>query len=250
MSPHITAIKTHLSYIKESPASVREPPGPRAKATAARSPPADVPDPARSSRPSAAGPRGPRAGGRASAAPGVARERQEHWAAAPTGVRASTCGHRGPRPGVGPPRSFPQHPPPPRLTCGLSSSVSSMGSLSIPGIVEEEGRQPPTAPHAEPPAAANPDPVSPAGAAAVPACTALARRGETKREIPPPGTLIGSRRRPSARRGWPGGAFASRASAANAGRRGREGGASYTRRAPILRARDPPQRVSGNQNVE
>lgn len=40
MSPHITAIKTHLSYIKGSPASLREPPGPRAKATAARSPPA------------------------------------------------------------------------------------------------------------------------------------------------------------------------------------------------------------------
>lgn len=145
-------------------------------------------------------------GGRASAAPGVAREGRELWAATPTGVRASTCGHRGPRPGVGPPRSFLRYPPPPRLTCGLSSSVSSMGSLSIPGIVEEGGRRPPTAPHAEPPAAVNPNRVSLAGAAAVPACAALAtlaRRGETRREIPPPGALIGSRRRPSARRGRP-----------------------------------------------
>lgn len=199
-------------------------------------------------------------GSRASAAPGVAREGRELWAATPTGVRASTCGHRGPRPGVGPPRSFLRYPLPPRLTCGLSSSVSSMGSLSIPGIVEEGGRRPPTAPHAEPPAAVNPNRVSLAGAAAVPACAALAtlaRRGETRREIPPPGALIGSRRRPSARRGWPGGAFVLPGSAANAGLRGGGGDAACTQRAPILRARvwmsivrDPPQRVSGNQNLE
>lgn len=46
----------------------------------------------------------------------------------------------------------------PRLTCGLSSSVSSMGSLSIPGIVAEGGRREETP--ASPPAEADPDPPS------------------------------------------------------------------------------------------
>lgn len=59
----------------------------------------------------------------------------------------------------------------PRLTCGLSSSVSSMGSLSIPGIVAKAGRRqdtrrPPTAPRAAPPAAA--DPARPLAATAAP----------------------------------------------------------------------------------
>lgn len=78
----------------------------------------------------------------------------------------------------------------PRLTCGLSSSVSSMGSLSIPGIVAERGRrqetrQPPTAPRARPPVAADPDPPSLTGAAAVAARAALSRRRAAAREIPP-----------------------------------------------------------------
>lgn len=75
----------------------------------------------------------------------------------------------------------------PRLTCGLSSRVSSMGSLSIPGIVAKAGRrqdtrQPPTAPRAAPPAAA--DPVRPLAGAAAPARSSAA----VAREIPPPQT--------------------------------------------------------------
>lgn len=67
----------------------------------------------------------------------------------------------------------------PRLTCGLSSRVSSMGSLSIPGIVAKAGRrqdtrQPPTAPRAAPPAAA--DPVRPLLGAAAPAQELSGRR--------------------------------------------------------------------------
>lgn len=74
-----------------------------------------------------------------------------------------TWGRRPPRPGLAPaaaaaPGLGSASPAPslaarrrPRLTCGLSSSVSSMGSLSIPGIVAEGGpqqktRRPPTAP--------------------------------------------------------------------------------------------------------
>lgn len=71
----------------------------------------------------------------------------------------------------------------PHLTCGLSSSVSSMGSLSIPGIVAEGGQQmetrrPPTAPHSDPPSLAGP--------VAVPARADLTKRPVVRREIPPP----------------------------------------------------------------
>lgn len=94
-----------------------------------------------------------------------------------------------------------------RLTCGLSSSVSSMGSLSIPGIVAKAGRRqdtrrPPTARRAAPPAAA--DPTRPLAGAAAPAGSSEA----SAREIPPPRpvnpafrTPIGSPRRPSTLRG-------------------------------------------------
>lgn len=98
----------------------------------------------------------------------------------------------------------------PRLTCGLSSRVSSMGSLSIPGIVAKAGRrqdtrQPPTAPRAAPPEAA--DPVRPLAGAAAPAPSSAA----AAREIPPPYAhqprlqrTIGSLRRLSLLPGWPG----------------------------------------------
>lgn len=99
----------------------------------------------------------------------------------------------------------------PRLTCGLSSRVSSMGSLSIPGIVAKAGRrqdtrQPPTAPRAAPPVAA--DPVRPLAGAAAPAQSSAA----TAREIPPPlGPLTPPPAHPLARcnvyhryGGWPG----------------------------------------------
>lgn len=71
-----------------------------------------LPDPERGSRPSDAGPRGPREGGPASAAPGAARDRQGYWGAAPTWARAGTCGRGGARPGICQPRSFPRLPPP------------------------------------------------------------------------------------------------------------------------------------------
>lgn len=87
-----------------------------------------------------------------------------------------------------------------RLTCGLSSRVSSMGSLSIPGIVAKAGRrqdtrQPPTAPRVAPPAAA--DPARPLAGAAAPAQSSAA----AAREIPPPlGPLAPPPAHPLARR--------------------------------------------------
>lgn len=137
--PHLTAIKTHLWSNTREPRARAWTLGPRTKAAAARSPPADVPESARSSPPSRAGPRGPRATGPASAARGAARDGRGRWAAKPTWAGAGTCGRDGARPGGGPPRPLPGRRL--HLTCGLSSSVSSMGSLSIPGIVAEGGRR-------------------------------------------------------------------------------------------------------------
>lgn len=82
---------------------------------------------------------------------GAARRGRGHGAAAPTWTGAGTCGPGDVRLGIGPRGSFPRLPPPPALTCGLSSRVSSIGSLSIPGIVAEGGqrpvtRRPPTVP--------------------------------------------------------------------------------------------------------
>lgn len=207
---------------------------------------AEVPDPARGSRPSGAGPHGPRAGSPALVAPGVARHGRGLRAAAPTWAGAGTCGRGDLRLEVGPRHSFPRLPPPPapHLRAVLQRLLDRQ--LVDPrhrggGRAEAGTRWPPTVPHSDPPTAADPDPPSPAGSAAAPPAQpslgAWLSGGKSRPlglRAPPPGALIGSRRRLSARRGWPRVSFVSPGSAASAGL---PGGAPSFQRVPTVRAR-------------
>lgn len=171
-----------------------------------------MPDPARDSRPSGAGPRGLRAGGPALMALGAARRGRGHGAAAPTWTGAGTCGRSDVRLGIGPRGSFPRLPPPPapHLRAVLQSLLDRQlvdprhrgGGRATAGDAAAAHSS-----HADPPTAADPDPPSPAAFAAgppAPPSPGARRSGGKSRPFaihaPPPGALIGSRRRLSARR--------------------------------------------------
>lgn len=176
-----------------------------------------LPDPERGSRPSDAGPRGPREGGPASAAPGAARDRQGYWGAAPTWARAGTCGRGGARPGVGQPRSFPRLPPPnlwavlQRLLDGQLVDPRHRGKRRAAARDEAAAH---SSPH--PPACSSWPRPALSRWLRRPRRAPSGRRGKSRPAglpAPPLCALIGSRRRPSAQRGCPGGSFAAPRSA-------------------------------------
>lgn len=161
---------------------------------------------------------------------GAARRGRGHRAAAPTWTGAGTCGPGDVRLGIGPRGSFPRLPPPPapHLRAVLQSLLDRQlvdprhrggGRATAGDAAAAHGS------HAEPPTAADPDPPSLAVFAAVPPAPPSpgARRSGGKSRpfgihAPPPGALIGSRRRLSARRADPGeGLLASPGSAARPG---------------------------------
>lgn len=170
---------------------------------------------------------------------GAARQGRGHRAAAPTWTGAGPCCRGDVRLGIGPRGSFPRLPPPPAPH--LRAVLQSLLDRQLVDPRHRGGRRATAgdaaaahSSHADPPTAADPDPPSLAVSAAVPPAPPSpgARRSGGKSRpfglhAPPPGALIGSRRRLSARRAgrevsWPPRGSAARAglSAAGAARPG------------------------------